>query len=994
MNATLLDAYGSVNHLVHMRVILVAILLLAFVPERISRAAVATSITPTTGTGNLGTTITPAGNLYDITGGTRPGGGPNLFHSFGNFSVGAGDIANFLNTPVNGSLPFTSNILGRVTGGNVSNIFGTIQTTNFGKANLFLMNPAGFLFGPNATINVGGMMTFTTADYMRLADGGRFNANPNGMPPDTLTTAPVAAFGFLGSNPAAINFEGGQLTVASGTGIMLVGGDINLAADPVTGTPSGITAHGRPIQLTSVAGPGEVAADIGVPAPGMALGTITLGQGTILDTTGDSSVGDGSGGAISIRGGQLVATGATILTSPAFGSTGQGGTVTITASDTASLTDGSLITTSSSSPNGDAGAVSITASHVILQDSVIFAEYAGDGTTAGNGGAVTLTSTDSIAITQSGILTDFADSNGNGGAVHITAPTIALEDALLLTGNPLSTVNVAGSGGAVTLTGTISVSLTRSGIDTSTSFTTGNSGPITITAPTITISDVGVLGTSIDTSTHSFNVPSAGNGGDIQITGTNVTFSNSATVKSIADSSGSFSKGGTIQINGTENLLLDSGTLVQTTTTSQATTGGIHLASNHVTITGQSFLSSETLGLGGGGPITITGRESIALGSGSVISATSAPGSGVQSGPAGQIELDTQQLTITGGSIVRSQTFGTGLGGTITAQGIAGPAQSIVINGPGSGIFTSTSGTGAGGDIHLSANSVTLRNGAQLTSSSTGAGNAGNIMINAGNQFTMTNASVTTEANQSSGGAIKISTSPNGTVELTNSKISASVLDGTGGGGSVNIDPQFVILQNSQILAQAVQGPGGNIFITTNLLLQDANSVISASSKFGQNGTITIQSPINPAGGKIIPLSQKPLIATALLSQRCAALAGGGYSSFTVAGRDSLPAEPGSWLSSPLAALSAAKGLEARGQGQEAGGDGERLVASDQGREDMTLGTGQGPAASGEGEALRADERREARGERETPILSLRQIAPPGFLTRAFAVESSAGCTL
>jgi large exoprotein involved in heme utilization and adhesion len=46
--------------------------------------------------------------------------------------------------------------------------------------------------------------------------------------------------------------------------------------------------------------------------------------------------------------------------------------------------------------------------------------------------------------------------------------------------------------------------------------------------------------------------------------------------------------------------------------------------------------------------------------------------------------------------------------------------------------------------------------------------------------------------------------------------ISASVLDGTGG-GSVNIDPQFVLLQNSQILANAFFGPGGNISITTNL---------------------------------------------------------------------------------------------------------------------------------------------------------------------------------
>jgi hypothetical protein len=83
--------------------------------------------------------------------------------------------------------------------------------------------------------------------------------------------------------------------------------------------------------------------------------------------------------------------------------------------------------------------------------------------------------------------------------------------------------------------------------------------------------------------------------------------------------------------------------------------------------------------------------------------------------------------------------------------------------------------------------------------------------------------------------------------------------------------------------------------------LPDSTSVISASSQFGQQGIISIQSPISPASGKIVPLGQKPLMPTTLLSQRCAALGGGNASSFTVAGRDSLPAEPGGWVTSPLA---------------------------------------------------------------------------------------------
>jgi hypothetical protein len=120
----------------------------------------------------------------------------------------------------------------------------------------------------------------------------------------------------------------------------------------------------------------------------------------------------------------------------------------------------------------------------------------------------------------------------------------------------------------------------------------------------------------------------------------------------------------------------------------------------------------------------------------------------------------------------------------------------------------------------------------------------------------------------------------------------------------VNIDLQSVAPQNGQILAQAVEGLGGNISITTNLLLPNSTSVISASSRCGEQGTLSIQSPISPAGGKIPPLSQEPLIATILLRQWCAALAYGNLSSFTVAGRDSLPVEPGEWLASPLAPAS------------------------------------------------------------------------------------------
>jgi large exoprotein involved in heme utilization and adhesion len=196
-----------------------------------------------------------------------------------------------------------------VTGGNPSTIFGTIQTTGFGNANLFLMNPTGFLFGPNATVNVGGMVAFTTSDYLRLANGVLFTATPNAAADALLSAAPVAAFGFLGSNPAAIAVQGSTLAVQPGQSISLVGGNQGFTyTNPDTGStasaPTGVTvtggrllAPGGQINIASVSSPGEVSAVDFTPVAGMTMGGINLSQGATLDVSGNAA------GTVRIRGG-------------------------------------------------------------------------------------------------------------------------------------------------------------------------------------------------------------------------------------------------------------------------------------------------------------------------------------------------------------------------------------------------------------------------------------------------------------------------------------------------------------------------------------------------------------------------------------------------------------------------------------------------------------------------------------------------------------------
>jgi filamentous hemagglutinin family protein len=112
------------------------------------------------------------GTTFNITGGTSAAS--NLFHSFQQFSVPNGNAAIFQN-PVN-----ILNIISRVTGGSTSNIDGQIGTSGLGRANLFLINPNGIVFGSNATLNVGGSFVATTANAIGFGNQGIFSAsNPN-----------------------------------------------------------------------------------------------------------------------------------------------------------------------------------------------------------------------------------------------------------------------------------------------------------------------------------------------------------------------------------------------------------------------------------------------------------------------------------------------------------------------------------------------------------------------------------------------------------------------------------------------------------------------------------------------------------------------------------------------------------------------------------------------------------------------------------------------
>jgi filamentous hemagglutinin family protein len=180
----------------------------------------------------VGTQVDQVGDQFDIEGGQVSGS--NLFHSFEAFGLDAGQTANFVSE---GSI---TNILGRITGGDPSIINGSIQVT--GNSNLYLMNPAGILFGANASLNLPASFTATTANGIGFDEGWFSATGENNFA--NLVGRPER-FAFTTNEPGAI-VNSGNLSVINGNSILLIGGTV-----VSTGT---LEAPGGDITIATVAG--------------------------------------------------------------------------------------------------------------------------------------------------------------------------------------------------------------------------------------------------------------------------------------------------------------------------------------------------------------------------------------------------------------------------------------------------------------------------------------------------------------------------------------------------------------------------------------------------------------------------------------------------------------------------------------------------------------------------------------------------------------------
>lgn len=930
----------------------------------------------------LGTAVNVNGNTYEITGGTKSGA--NLFHSFGKFGLDTGFSADFQNS-VGGQI---SNLIGRVTGGDVSSIDGQIRSSITG-ANLFLINPAGFVFGPNASLDVSGSFHASTANNIKFPDGNVFSATtPNGS---TFSVQSPESFGFLtgGATPASIGING-TLEVPVGKTLSLVGGDINIERGAII-APSGI------VNVASVASDATVTFNSLQPNPTLEiagasdLGSISITDG-LLSTDGDP------GGTILVRGGKLTlmrvqgeagstqitsdTTGASdgppkavkldltqslftqngIISSSVFGA-GDGGDIEIVANNV-DLFNSSIVSTVVSGATGNSGDIKIstTGNSVNVVDTVINAAVFGSG----NGGDVFVDTTTldikgnfgSRIATLSNGLGDAGDLTINADKVNVLAGGTGFFGLTTQVSSVFNTPQTTASAGTLTLNvgelqvlngaqvsadlfigsgqpGTININADK--ISVSGNLSTGriggifataqggfntnaDSGSINITANTISLNDLGNISTfhgaignagpiSIDTGILSVTNGSTinathfglGNAGSVTITADLIDLVGPATPGRFT---GIFSLGG-VSTTGAGPITIDAETInltdgaqISARTNGGGTGGGtINVTAGSLTVSGvdavnnipsQINAATEIFGPFGSFATGAAGSINLDAGNLSVEDRAQITVASRSFGNAGTANINAGTLAVTGGAAITSATTMTGLGGDLNIN-VTGTAtiDGVDANGNASALSSQSGGSGAGGNVNLTALDVNVSQGGTISADGTGTGRSGDITVSATNDLTLDNGIITTSAALADGGNIVIKVT--NIVQINNSEITTSVGSGSGSGGNIDIDPVFVILRNSTVQANAFGGAGGNITIVADQFLASPDSVIEASSEFGVSGSISVTSPDTDVSGALAVLPASLADAASQLAQQCSARGGRTMASFVGTGRGGLP---------------------------------------------------------------------------------------------------------
>jgi filamentous hemagglutinin family protein len=712
--------------------------------------------------------------------------GTHLFHSFQVFNINAGESATF-----SGSNELTD-VIARITGGETSVINGQLRST-IPDADLYLLNPAGFLFGPQARLDVLGGFHVSTADYLRFADHSRFYADLGEK--SQFTTAPLESFGFLGKS-AYIDIVGSQLEVAPEHTLSVIGGEI-------TAQSGGLlrSASGR-LNIAATQGKGEVTptADDLQLTTGNSLLSLNNSRLETDDFVPDSSREWGTAVAY-IRAGDIVMENQAFIGGGTLIPEKIGQKIDIRA-DSLTLSGFSRILNISEQQGGRAGdmVLHVTEKIALSDGRNVNNAYQGTrlsaSTFSGADGGDILINTKNLIVDNGARIESQTDRGvGVGGHIIIQAEHVTLQGA--------------------------SADGVRSRISTD-SFSTqgGAAGAIQLDVVNLELLDGGVI--------SSFS-RFAGDGGvialkakeKIQVRG--ATSGDNQQPSAILATSELLGNSGDIVIQAEDLYVLDGGQI-------STATGGLGRGGTiYVELTGDLWLQGE-YGKGTVSNINASGQYS------PLFLNYFAPNE-EQAGQSGDIQITANRLVIRNGARISN---------TIETNGRAGD---IVIH-----VADSVSIVGKN-SLADSFSSISSDSG---TDTSAGEGMAGNIVLVAYRLSLRDQAAITTKANTADGGSISITT--NSLTTLRDSRISTSVGDSVGSGGNIVLNPLFLVLDNSPVIARAVGGPGGNIQIATLGVYRfplETTSPIDASSQRNVDGVVSILTPeINLSDGLVVLSSQ------------------------------------------------------------------------------------------------------------------------------------------
>jgi filamentous hemagglutinin family protein len=641
------------------------------------------------------TDTTFSDNVFTINGGTHRGNA--LFHSFERFDLPNDTLKAFFN-----NTSTINNIFARVTGGSVSRIYGQIAAE--GTANLFFINPSGIIFGPNATLNIGGSFIGSTADSIIFANGGEFSVSNPQVPPLLSVNIPIALQ--FRPNPGAILVEGTGhnlrqidvtfpkidrsnsvegLRVNPGKTLALIGGNISL-------TGSTLTAEGGHIELGAV---NSGVIELSETAAGWNFGfegvssfrDIELTQLAALDASGFK------GGSIHLQG------------------------------DRIKVTDGSLvlIQTEGSQSGADLTVDAFKSFEVSGADleRAIRTSVINQSVGEGNGGDLVV-STKQLVVRDGGFVTTRALNNGSGGNIVLNAS---------------ESVDLIGSSNFDTDFSTVIDAVTQGA---------GNSGKLTVSTTRLTIQDGGQLGTaginltSLDEGLTLTPVPNPGSLGDVTVNATQlVQVLSAGALFSVTYGAGNAGK---LVIN-TQKVEVRDGGSIESATFAGGNAGSIIInASESLDIRG--LLADAT-------------APSQIISSANLLDAETRAFyflPDVPSGRSGSLIINSPSLVINDSAQITVRNDGTGPAGNLLIN-----ANSIVLDNK-AGITASTE-SGEGGNITLNAGRLLqLGKNSLISATAGGTGNGGNLDINA--QFLLSfpkaNGDISANALSGKGGAISI----------------------------------------------------------------------------------------------------------------------------------------------------------------------------------------------------------------------------------------------